>query len=79
MAQKFAPPKKNSRDISPVSPTFSISGLLVTPLQNRHGFTLYIRGPSFGDFLFICSLSCIDNVVAISGGSSALGQILLAW
>ena len=25
MAQKLAPAKKNSRDISPVSPTFSIS------------------------------------------------------
>ena len=27
MAQKLAPAKKNSRDISPVSPTFSISEL----------------------------------------------------
>ena len=26
MAQKLAPAKKNSRDISPVSPTFCISG-----------------------------------------------------
>ena len=29
MAQKLAPPKKNSRDMSPVSPTFCISAYAV--------------------------------------------------
>ena len=28
IAQKLAPAKKNSRDISPVSPTFCISGMI---------------------------------------------------
>ena len=34
MAQKLAPAKKNSRDISPVSPTFCISAKPLNPHLN---------------------------------------------
>ena len=47
MAQKLAPAKKNSRDISPVSPTFCISAETLTEWKSKS--VLYLRADGLTD------------------------------
>ena len=73
MAQKLAPAKENSRDISPVSPTFCISVVILSPI-----FVLFVLSSYFCALCLSLSrrrhIEAFVGLIGWSGGQPTLAR-----